>query len=145
VNAKIGDYLGLNLWNATTTAGGNIQKATDFNMIQTLNSTDGDGPVWELYPSMAAVASKYGDPNGKYAAFLAKADNAYPAQPYFLFNQNFSDSNLAAATPTADGFATPTASANHNGASGHLSGGATAGCFAVLLSSLLTFNMDLIH
>jgi len=87
VNAKIGDYLGLNFWNTTTNAGGNIQKAVDFTMLQILNRTDGDGPVWELYPSIAAVASKYGDPFGIYAAFLAEADNTYRAQPYFLFNQ----------------------------------------------------------
>jgi hypothetical protein len=143
LNAKLGDYLGLNFWNTSTKAGGNIQKATDFTMLQQLNTTDGDGPVWELYPSIAAVASKYGDPDGKYAAFMANADNTYPSEPYFLFNQPFSDSNLAAATPTAGGFATPTPSANHNGASGMFSSssGFVAGCFAaVVFSSLLILS-----
>ena len=56
-----------------------------------------------MYPSLAAVAANYGDPEGKYASFLAQADNSYPAEPYFLFNQYFTDSGLAAATPTAGG------------------------------------------
>jgi len=113
-------------------------------MLQQLNTTDGDGPIWELYPSVAAVAAKYGDPSGKYASFMANADNMYPAEPFFLFNQYFSDSNLAAATPTAGGFATSTPSANHNGASGRFSGGLVAGCFAVVLSSLLTLFFGLV-
>jgi hypothetical protein len=138
LNAKIGDYLGLDFWNTSTKAGGDIQKAADFTMLQNLNTTDGDGPIWELYPSVAAVASKYGDPDGKYATFMAKADNTYPAQPYFMFNQPFSDSNLAAATPTSGGLATPSASASHSGASGMFSGGLVLGCFAVMFSSLLT-------
>jgi len=137
LNAKIGDYLGLDFWNTTTTAGGNIQKAADFTMLQKLNSTDGDGPIWELYPSVAAVASKYGDPDGKYAAFMANADNTYPAQPYFMFNQNFSDSNLAAATPTGGGSAIPSASAKHSGALGLFSGGIIGGYFPVILTPLL--------
>jgi len=138
LNAKLGDYLGLNFWNTSTKAGGNIQKANDFTMLQQLNTTDGDGPAWELYPSIAAVASKYGDPDGKYAAFMANADNTYPAKPYFLFNQPFSDSNLAAATPTPTA-GSPTAtstSGKHNGASGMFSSSLVAGCFAVIFSSL---------
>jgi len=138
VNAKIGKFLGMDFWNATSSQGGNIQKAADFTMLQNLNTTDGDGPIWELYPSIAAVAANYGDPNGKYAAFMANADNTYPAQPYFLFNQPFSDSNLSAATPTSGGFATPSASASHSGAPEMFSRGLVAGCFSVIFSSLFT-------
>ena len=61
----------------------------------------GDETADELYPEIAAVAAKYGDPDGKYAAFLANADNQYPAEPYFLWDQPLSDSNLAAATPNS--------------------------------------------
>lgn len=74
----------------------------------------GDELASELYPNIAAVAANYGDPNGKYAAFLANADNTYPAQPYFLWDQPFTDSNLAAATPTANSQPTTTSS-SHNG------------------------------
>lgn len=73
-----------------------------------------DDPV-ELYPDVAAVAATYGDPDGKYAAFLAGKDNTYPSEPYFLWDQPLSDSNLAAATPTAGGPATST-SASKSGA-----------------------------
>lgn len=87
VNAKIGKYLGLNMWNKTSAAGTTIKDALDMAMSVTLNATDGDGPIWELYPAIAAVGAAYGDPDNKYASFLANADNQYPAQPYFLFNQ----------------------------------------------------------
>lgn len=58
-------------------------------MVQHLNMADGDGPAWELYPSLVAVGSIYGSDhyNGTYARFLAKADDTYPNKPYFLFNQ----------------------------------------------------------
>lgn len=46
-----------------------------------------DGPLSELYPSLAEVAAVYGDPDGKYATFLKNADPEYPAEPYFLWNQ----------------------------------------------------------
>jgi len=119
VNAKIGKYLGLDVWNTPTQKGGTIQMATDFAMLQPLNTTDGDGPIGELYPSIAAVAANLGDPNGKYASFLAKADPNYPAEAYFLFAQPFSDSGLAAATPTPTSTAggrTPTGSSSSSGA-----------------------------
>lgn len=140
-NAKIGDYLNLDFWNTSTKAGGNIQKAADFAIQQPLNTTDGDGPIWECYPSVAAVAAHYGDPDGKYAAFMANADNMYPAEPFYLFNQPFSDSNLAAATPTAGGPAVPSARAN--GASRRFSEGLVWGCFGVMLPSLLTLFFGL--
>lgn len=100
VNARIGDYLGLKLWNSTSAKGGTIKDAADFTMLQTLDPSDGDGPIWELYPSVAAVASAYGDPDSKYASFLAKADDTYPAEPYFLWNQPLSDSGLATTSPS---------------------------------------------
>lgn len=63
---------------------GTIKVATDFTMLQTLDPSDGDGLIWELCPSVAAVASAYGDPDHKSASFLAKTDDTYPAEPYFL-------------------------------------------------------------
>jgi len=97
VNARIGSYLGLDLWNTTSSKKGTIKAAADFTMLQTLDPSDGDGPIWELYPPVATVASAYGDPDCKYALFLAKADNTYPAEPYFLWNQPLSDSGLTVA------------------------------------------------
>ena len=101
-------------------------------MQQTLNTTDGDGPIWELYPSIAAVAANYGDPNGKYAAFLANADNMYPTEPYFLFNQNFSDSGLASAKPTAGGPSVSSAGTQYPSVLGMVAGGFLTGCVAII-------------
>jgi len=84
-------------WNKTTTKGGTIKTALDF----TLTVQPGDELASELYPNIAAVGATYGDSDGKYAAFLANADNTYPAQPYYLWDQPFWDSNLAAAIPTS--------------------------------------------
>ena len=41
-----------------------------------------------MLPHVAAVAAVYGDPGGKYAAFLSKTTNGkYKAQSYFFYNQ----------------------------------------------------------
>lgn len=48
----------------------------------------GDGPISELYPSLVEIASVYGDPEGKYASFLANADPSYLQQPYNVWAQN---------------------------------------------------------
>jgi len=142
VNAKIGKFLGLDFWNTNTSQGGTIQKAADFAMRQRLNTTDGDGPLEELYPSVAAVAANYGDLDGRYALFMARADNTYPAQPYFLFNQNFSDSGLAAATPTPTAIISPTASSTSGAstryvASSRLRGSLLVGSFVMVVFSFL--------
>lgn len=97
-NARIAEYVGLGtFWNKTTTQGATIKTALDF----ALTVAPGDEAAAELYPNIAAVAAVYGDADGKYAQFLANADNTYPAQAYFLWDQPFGDSNLAAATPTS--------------------------------------------
>jgi len=131
VNAKIGKFLGLDMWNTTSTKGGNIQKALDLAIQQPLNTTDGDGPIWECYPSVAAVAANYGDPSGKYAAFLANADNTYPAEPYFLFNQPFSDSGLTSAVPSSS---KSSASRLYLSAFGIFGGSLLAACLTVVFS-----------
>jgi hypothetical protein len=55
----------------------------------------------ELYPDVAAVGAVYGDPGGKYAAFLKSKDGSYPAQPYFLWNQPFWDSGIGSSDQPA--------------------------------------------
>jgi hypothetical protein len=95
VNARIGKYLGTDYWQTKTSQGATIQTALDFAMVQNITAS-GDGPADEVYPGIAAVASTYGDPGGKYAAFIASGDSQYAAQPYFLWNQPLSGS----ATPT---------------------------------------------
>jgi hypothetical protein len=137
-NAKIGKFLGLDMWNTKTSTGATIQTAADFTMTVTLNTTDGDGPIWELYPSLAAVAANYGDPDGKYASFMAQADSSYPAEPYFLFNQYFTDSGLAAATPTAGGPIPTSSSTKKNAALSLSSIGPVRGWVAFIFLSAFT-------
>ncbi|KAG9030913.1 hypothetical protein FRB95_003423 [Tulasnella sp. JGI-2019a] len=87
---RIGDYLGLNTWNTTTAAGANIQTAVDFAMPI---APGADAPD-ELYPDVAAIASHFGDPTGKYAAWLAQKDPLYPAEANFFWSQPLGDSGL---------------------------------------------------
>ncbi len=57
----------------------------------TLRASDSNesAAVDELYPNVAAVASVYGDPTGKYLAFLKKGKAAFMSEPYILWNQPF--------------------------------------------------------
>lgn len=96
----------------------------------------------ELYPNVAAVAATYGDPTGKYAAFLANADNQYPAQAYFLWDQPLSDSNLAAATPSVSvstaGAAQPTSQTSKT-ANGAVSSSANFVTPAIVIAAAFLF------
>ncbi|PWN49591.1 chondroitin AC/alginate lyase [Violaceomyces palustris] len=74
--AKMSDNLALNMWSAKTEKGATIQTAVDFML--TLEA--GDEEVSELAPHVAAVASAYGDPSGKYARWLADAANTGDAR-----------------------------------------------------------------
>jgi hypothetical protein len=58
-----------------------------------------DGPAWEFYPSVAAIGSVFGDPGRRYTEFLKGVDIAYPAEPYFFWNQPLWDSGLAVIPP----------------------------------------------
>lgn len=68
----MGDYLGLNYWNTTTKLGGTIQKAVDFAMVQNPAPSNEQGAVQEMYQIVACAATVYGDPTGKYKAFLSR-------------------------------------------------------------------------
>lgn len=87
-NAQIGQYVGVPAFDLKTSEGATIQNALDFAMAQSPKDED----AAELYPVVASVAAVYGDPQGKYAAFLAKASPNYPGDPYFLWSQPLSDS-----------------------------------------------------
>ncbi|KAF7978767.1 hypothetical protein HWV62_44802 [Athelia sp. TMB] len=85
-NVRLGEYLGVNFWNTTTSEGATVQTAANFIMTQNLTDA-GDGPLSELYPSLATIASVYGDPDGKYAAFLVAGDSTYRQSAYYLWDQ----------------------------------------------------------
>jgi hypothetical protein len=50
----------------------------------------------ELYPNIADIAAIYGDPNGTYSGFLYSRQPTYAQNPYFLWDQPFTDSGLMA-------------------------------------------------
>ncbi|KAI0778069.1 chondroitin AC/alginate lyase [Trametes elegans] len=83
-NAKLGDQLGMNFWSAKSKYGATIQTALDFTM--NLNPKDED--VSDIFPHVAAVAAAYGDPKGKYAAFLKKQDSNYANEPFWFYDQS---------------------------------------------------------
>jgi hypothetical protein len=75
--------LGYDAWNHTTLNGSTIKDALDFAMT----IPPGSETASELYPNVAAVGATYGDVDGKYAVWLAAADDTYVQQPYFFWDQ----------------------------------------------------------
>lgn len=47
----------------------------------------GKEDITDIFPHVAAVAVAYGDPTGKYAAYLKKNDKRYQTAPYYYYNQ----------------------------------------------------------
>jgi hypothetical protein len=87
-NARIAAYTGeSDVWKRTTAQGATIQKALDFAMtVPPSKSNETDGAS-ELYSIVADVAVTYGDPDGKYIAFLKAGEPAYAADAFFLWDQ----------------------------------------------------------
>lgn len=91
------------MWNKTTNEGATIKDALDFAMtISASTSKEGDYAS-ELYPNIAAVASVYGDPDGKYATFLSQAEPQFVQEPHYLWNQPFAEKEGLAANPSDSG------------------------------------------
>ena len=82
-NAKIGDQLGLNLWEVKSRYGATIQTALDYTMSLDPKTED----VLEVLPHVASVAAAYGDPKGKYAAFMGKIMSDYQSKSFWLYDQ----------------------------------------------------------
>ena len=108
-----------------------------------MNTTAGDEAAAELYPNVAAVGAIYGDNSGNYANFLARVDEPYPADPYFLWDQPLSGSGWVARNPNFGdtGSNTPTNGNSGNGTStdGSTSDGSTS--FAAGTISLTTLSI----
>lgn len=83
MNAKLGDQLGLDFWSAKSKYGSTIQTALDYAMA--LNPKGED--VGEIVPHVASVAAAYGDPKGKYAAFMTKTMANYQSKPFWFYDQ----------------------------------------------------------
>lgn len=87
---RIAEHMGWDTWKTTTKDGVTVKAAIDYAMTKPAGSED---PT-ELYPDVAAVAMHYGDPDGKYAAWLAQEDTLYPGEAFFFWEQPLSDSGL---------------------------------------------------
>lgn len=64
----------------------------------------------ELYPDMGAIAAQFGDHNpstgATYTSFLANAQQDYPANPWFFWDQPLTDLGWVAANAGGPGAAT---------------------------------------
>ncbi|KAI0374285.1 chondroitin AC/alginate lyase [Pilatotrama ljubarskyi] len=83
-NAKLADQLGMNFWTAKSKYGATIQTALDYTMGLDPKGED----ISDIFPHVAAVAAAYGDPKGKYAAFLQKKESDYASQPFWYYDQS---------------------------------------------------------
>jgi hypothetical protein len=57
--------------------------------------------VRELYPNIAAVASVYGDADGKYLNFLKKAYPGFMAEPFIFWNQPWAQNETSGNAPVS--------------------------------------------
>ena len=64
--------------------GATIQTAVDYTMSVNPKGED----ISDIFPHVAAAAAAYGDPKGKYAAFLQKNAPNYKSQPYWFYDQS---------------------------------------------------------
>ncbi|KAJ7700334.1 alginate lyase-domain-containing protein [Mycena rosella] len=87
-------------WNHTTKAGTTIKDALDMTMTVDPNASGEGYAVAEIFPNIAAVAATYGDPDGKYVAFLAKAFPEYASDATFLWDQPLKGGSVAEVTAT---------------------------------------------
>ncbi|KAK2461802.1 hypothetical protein APHAL10511_006265 [Amanita phalloides] len=81
--AKLGEALGLNLWTSPSKYGGTIQTAVEYTMSLDPKKENGS----ELAPHVAAVAAAYGDPEGKYAAYLSRTMKDYRRKAFWFYDQ----------------------------------------------------------
>ncbi|KAG8908781.1 hypothetical protein FRB99_003019 [Tulasnella sp. 403] len=131
---RIAEYLDWNSWNITTAAGTNIRDAVNFAMTV---PPDDEGPS-ELYPNVAAVAAHFGDPDNKYASWLAQKDKTYPGEAWFFWNQPLSDSGISVALdPNGPAITTSNSSNPQNGKGGNQSHNAASAFSLSLTHSLV--------
>ncbi|WVQ82340.1 hypothetical protein IAT38_004468 [Cryptococcus sp. DSM 104549] len=95
-NARISDYVGLSPsgWDRRTSANTSIVDALAFAMGTSPADTNEVNQEKQLNPVVAAVAAKFGDPNGTYAEYLKESDPYFPGQPWFALNAGLSDAGI---------------------------------------------------
>ncbi|KAJ6549081.1 chondroitin AC/alginate lyase [Mycena vulgaris] len=89
-------------WNATAN-GATIQTTLDFLMTTDPAAKAEQDNVAEIYPNVAAIASVYGDPSGKYVKFLNASGFAYAEDASFLWDQPLAGGDASAASTSGVG------------------------------------------
>ena len=131
-NAKLGAYIGYDVWNLTSNNGTTIKDALDY----AITLPAGKEAANELWPNILAVGSIYGYADGKYAEFmLQRAGRAYPADAQFLWNQPFSDSGLV--QPRTSGGASTDTGVRQQDDNGALAFGASWNTLAVAFGAAI--------
>ncbi|KAG8872922.1 hypothetical protein FRB97_007262 [Tulasnella sp. 331] len=132
---RIAEYIGWDTWNMTTAAYTTAQTAVNYAMA--LNETGVDvSELSELMPSVAAVASHYGDMNDEYSVWLAQRNPDYPGEAWFFWNQPLSDSGLTVYVDSS-GFLTNVAASTNPTNSKEKSGASISRCgLALEMASL---------
>ncbi|KAK7053003.1 hypothetical protein VNI00_004324 [Paramarasmius palmivorus] len=89
--ARIAKFIDPNsdVWTRPTSKNGTIQKALDFSLTLDAEDTNETENASDLFPCVAAIGSVFGDPKGKYEAFLRKFNPEYATAPHFFWNQPF--------------------------------------------------------
>ncbi|KAF7343324.1 Chondroitin AC/alginate lyase [Mycena venus] len=121
-------------WNMTTKAGTTIKDALDMTMTVDPNKSDEGYAVGEIWPNIAAIASTYGDPDGKYVAFLNKSYPEYASDGDFLWDQPLAGGSVAVST-SSNGTTLPN-STEQSGASTHKGLGVIAVAIVALVGSV---------
>jgi hypothetical protein len=123
-------------WNATAN-GATIQKTVDFLMTTDPATHDEQDIKAEIYPNIAAIASVYGDPDGKYVKFLKATGFPYADDATFLWDQP-----LAGGDASANSSSSPDPeSSRKGGASSSRVGAVGRACFLTFI--LLAFGLEL--
>ncbi|KAJ7846716.1 chondroitin AC/alginate lyase [Mycena olivaceomarginata] len=123
-------------WNATAN-GATIQKTVDFLMATDPATHDEQDIKAEIYPNIAAIASVYGDPDGKYVKFLKATGFPYADDATFLWDQP-----LAGGDASANSSSSPDPeSSRKGGASSSRVGAVGRACFLTFI--LLAFGLEL--
>ncbi|KDR76943.1 hypothetical protein GALMADRAFT_119999 [Galerina marginata CBS 339.88] len=100
-NARLAKYAdpSSTVWNKTTTASATIKSALDYSMTISAAASGESAYASELHPNVAAVASVYGDADGKYLAYLKRESSTFITQPYILWNQPFAQNETSGVAP----------------------------------------------
>jgi len=123
-------------WNHTTKAGTTIRDALDQTMTVDPNASGEGYAVAEIFPNIAAVAATYGDPDGKYVAFLQKAFPEYASDADFLWDQPLAG-GAAVAVSTTNGTTNGTAGSKAGAGTAAASRHAGIGALPVAIGALL--------